>query len=161
MIPLDLKPRQDTYRIDLPALKFKTGKETVIPHIVIARPTTATEKAAFAAARRAVPSRNEGEDDEAFLERARADLDALGVLRAVQRLGMEAGIDGAIRTLALIYHAVVLVESWEGFGDRVSGELVEPGFEAVAAAMRNSYIASQVEARINAIVGEVAAEGNA
>lgn len=156
MIPLDLKARQDTHRIDLPAL----AQGDFVPHIVIARPTTATEKAAFAAARRAVPARDEGESDADYLERARADFEALGVLRGARLGDMAAAIDGAVRTLALICHAVVLVESWEGFGDRETGEPVEPSVEAVSAAMRNPYIAGMVEARINAIVGEVAAEGN-
>ena len=152
------KPKKLTF----PAYKTKdpkTGK-TVTPYWLLHRPTPAHQRAARAIARDAIPGRNEGENDEAWVERLRATLAGFGAIFPEGRLNLEARTEGAIDAMALTALAETLIADWAHFGDKATKSCIDVSPIAIRAAMRDTYVANRFEVWVNRHLTALVTEGN-
>jgi hypothetical protein len=158
---LDLSPpkagRSET--LTFPGLAEGEGESRVTPSWRLALPSVASERAAWSMARRAVPGRDEGESESAYIERLRDHLAAHGAILPEGRLDLTARAEGAIQAVALSAHAEALILDWEGFGD-AEGEPIEPDAVSIRAAMRIPYIASRFETWLSRKLAGAVQEGN-
>lgn len=158
---LDLTPpeagRSET--LTFPGLAEGEGESRITPSWSLVPPSVASERAAWSLARRAVPGRDEGEGESAYLKRLRDHLAAHGAILPEGRLDLTARVEGAIQAVALSAHAEALIIDWEGFGD-AEGEPIEPDAVSIRAAMRLPYIANRFEIWLNRKLARVSQEGN-
>lgn len=150
----------DLITVEFPAYAQTVDGEKRIPVWRFFRPSSATMGAAHAASRGVLPARDEGEDEAAFLERAKLSLAAIGVANpeGLMRLGWDATLHGILMAVAVVNTAIALTHSWEGFGDK-TGE-VEPTADAICTALRIPAISDKVDAALRAYLGPVLSEGN-
>lgn len=161
MIWLDLKPNADLHRLDLAEFATGEGEARVVPALHLRTPGTATERAAHAVARSAVPGRDEGEDDGAYRERLRITLAAYGADALIDcDLPLSAVVEGAVSAIALTAHAKALIGGWEGFGAKGAKGTIKPSPTAIEAAMRHPQIASRFQRWVNDQLAQVTTEGN-
>lgn len=146
--------------LEFPAFATGEGEGRQVPAWLLDPPTLAHERAARSIARRAVPGRDEGESDEAYLERLRETVAAWGATLPEGRLDLEARVSGAVSAIALTAMAEALIRDWRGFGDD-EGEAIEPSSLAIQAAMRQVSIANRFEAWLSGKLAGRQAEGNA
>ncbi|WP_206740481.1 hypothetical protein [Oceanicaulis sp. HTCC2633] len=131
-----------------------------MPVFRLSRPTTASYRAAWAQARRAVPGRDEGESEDEYIERLRETLAAYGADMPEGRLDLQDRLEGALEAIALTAHAAALLIDWSGFVDEETQEALEPTLPAIRAAMRDPYVAARFESWASSVVGPMVQEGN-
>jgi hypothetical protein len=158
---LDLTPPKtgQSETLTFPALAEGEGESRVIPSWRLALPSVASERAAWSLARRAVPGRDEGESESAYIDRLREHLTAHGAILPEGRLDITARVEGAMQAVALSAHAKALIIDWEGFGD-AEGDPIEPDAVSICAAMRLPYIANRFENWLMRKLAGISQEGN-
>lgn len=163
MIRLDLNPAAaEPEWVELPAYTSGKGEDRVVPALHCAQPTLAALRAAQASARHCVPGRDEGEAEDAYVERLKATLAAYGASLPEGRLNLSARVEGAISAVATTALAEALIVGWRGFGARGGGdeEEIEPDETAIRAAMRDVYIAGVFDAWVKDKLSGRLSEGN-
>lgn len=153
MLLLDMKPGEPE-RLELTAM----AQDGVAPVLILRPPTTATDRAAMAIARAAVPGRDEGESEDDFRARLALTLAAWGA-DGLDQVGLDASVSGAIQAIALTAHARALITGWEGIGD-ANGEPISVSGPAIEALMRHPRVADAVELWIARRLRPVRSEGN-
>lgn len=146
--------------LELPEFAVMRDGKKIVPVIWLRQPGTATERAAHAVARSAVPGRDEGEDDAAYRARLQATLAAYGADALIDsELPLHAVVEGAVAAIALTAHAKALIAKWEHFGDAEGGEIA-PSAVAIEAAMRHPRIADRFQRWVGEQLASVMQEGN-
>lgn len=161
MIRLDTSGKPaELAALELPEFAITRDGQKVVPVIWLRQPGTATERAAHAVARGAVPGRDEGEDDAAYRDRLQKTLAAYGADALIDcELPLSAVVEGAVHAIALTAHAKALIARWEHFGDSEGGE-IEPSALAIEAAMRHPRIADRFQRWVGERLASVTSEGN-
>ncbi|TRO96727.1 hypothetical protein FKB34_01800 [Glycocaulis profundi] len=119
-----------------------------------------TEAAARTAARRALPIKDEGEDLESWIVRARARLLSLGFERLSRMEDLDAALSGAMQVLYVQSLSRSLVEDWKGVGD-VDGAPLDFSAEAMDALfLQYPDFIDQFDTRITRPLKMVREEGN-
>ncbi len=149
--------------ITFPEHAEKVNKKLCVPRIVLDRPTTPSRKAAEHEAWSMIPVPNQDESDADFAVRAAPVLDALGFGKVLKRSGLESAIRAAADTLDLVKVVQMHIRSWQYFGDKQTGAVIDtPTPEAVQALIiDNPLIARKIQTEINKALDRVVREGNA
>ncbi|WP_375549446.1 hypothetical protein ABWI01_03385 [Oceanicaulis alexandrii] len=158
---LDLTPpkagRSET--LTFPGLAEGEGESRITPSWRLALPSVASLRAARSLAYRAVPGRDEGEGEKAYVDRLRDHLAAHGAILPEGRLDLMARVEGATEAVVLSAHAEALILDWDGFGD-AEGEAIEPDAVSIRAAMRIPYVSGRFENWLNRKLAGISQEGN-
>lgn len=164
MILLDPNPAPgaapDIFTVEFPRQAQTVNGKKFVPVWRFHRPTSTVLIAAREAAKSQIPGRDEGEDEAAFMARARLSLEAIGVANpeGMLKLGWAASLKAVTQAVALINSAIALTDSWEGFGTK-DGE-VEPTADAIRSALRIPTVADEVHAALIGKLEPVLSEGN-